>query len=425
MRPTTPARTPAQRNFRHLAAGVSSSLFALLVIALFTPTAALAAEDTQGFVYGKVTAESGTVYQGRLRWNEDEEAFWGDLFNGSKEDRPYMVEVPRRERVRDRDEIRVFGIRISSRNWGSSNRSFVARFGDIRSIEVIGGNEAILTMSSGTKYELDGGSNDLGATIYVWDDEFGEIGLDWDKIDRIDFLPTPKNLDVSVFRLHGKVVTDAGDFEGYIQWDQEECLSTDELDGESDDGDLAIAMGKIRSIERRSRRSSRVILESGRDLVLDGTNDVDDDNRGIFVEDERFGRVLVSWEAFDRVDFTGPGSSGPALDDFESGPIQGTVTDRDGKKTSGRIVYDIDESETWEMLNGEWRDVEYNIPFGLIRSVVPKTSDSSEITLKNGKVVELEGQVDVGDGNAGILIFSGDGDPVYVAWDDLERIDFE
>lgn len=403
-------------------------LLALTAAALAVPGSVLAANDTQGFLYGRVVTTSDSVYEGRLRWNGDEEAFWGDHFNASKEDRPYIDDIPRRERRReDDDSIRILGIRIGSSRWSSSGRSLVARFGDIEKIEVHRGEEATLHMKGGSKVEVDGGSNDLGSRIYVWDNEVGEVKLDWDRIKTIEFLPTPANIDVRVTRLAGKVKTDSGDFEGYIQWDKEECLSEDELDGESDDGDVSIPMGNLKSIERRSRRSSTVTFWSGREMVLDGTNDVDSDNRGIFVDDPRFGRVLVSWDAFERLDFSQPGPSGPSYDDFKpSGPLRGKVTEVGGETHSGRIVYDMDESEGWEILNGDRRDLEYNIPFSLIRSIIPESRDSSRVILKGGEEVTLEDSADVGDGNDGVLVIpDGGGEPTYVDWDDVERIDFD
>ena len=78
--------------------------------------------------------------------------------------------------------------------------------------------------------------------------------------------------------LYGKVETRGGTFEGFIQWDHDECLSTDELDGESEDGDVEIPFGRIRSIEKY-RRGSLVVLETGRELYLTGSNDVDNDNQ--------------------------------------------------------------------------------------------------------------------------------------------------
>ena len=151
-------------------------------------------------------------------------------------------------------------------------------------------------MKSGTEYEIDGGSNDIGAKINVWDPAIGKIELNWNKIDTIDFMPAPSDLPVEVRRLFGTVQTRVGEFRGFIQWDQDEGQSNDKLDGDSEDGRLKLQMGRLKSIERRSRNSSTVVLKDGRTFVLDGTNDVNSDNAGIFVEDERYGRVLVSWD---------------------------------------------------------------------------------------------------------------------------------
>lgn len=401
---------------------------ALLTAAALLPAPAAAAIGTQGFIYGRVETRSDTTYEGRLRWNGDEEAFWGDLFNAQKEERPYLDEVPEGSRRR-KETIEIFGVTIGLR-WvdDDEGRLLGLRFGDLRAIDVHRGDEATLTTKGGTEFRVEGGSNDVEAKITVWDASLGEVVLEWDKIERIEFLPAPAGLAVPVQRLQGTVKTRAGEFRGFVQWDQEECLTSDELDGETEDGDVAIQMGKIRSIARRSSRSSIVTLRDGRELVLDGTNDVNDENRGIYVEDRRYGRVLVSWDAFERVDFAAElGDSGPAYADFPPGkPLRGTVTRRDGRTLSGRIVYDLDEQETIENLNGEWDDIEYHIPFTLIAAIVPETHDSSRIELRSGQELVLEDQTDVGEGNAGLLVFTADrGSPTYVEWDDVKRVEFE
>ena len=401
---------------------------ALACAFLLTTAAALpaAAADSDGFLYGRIVTRDGNTYEGRLRW-DDEEAFWGDYFNSAKEDNPWLDLAPRRERERNRRSIEIFGVEIGAINgWddGDRGRQFVARFGDIARIEPGHGDEVLVTMKSGTKLELEGGSNDVDADIRVWDDSLGVVEVDWRRIRSIELLPTPA-LGAVPTRLHGTVKTRSGDFTGFIQWDQEECLGPDELDGETTDGDMSIAMGNIRAIERRSSKSSRVILRDGRDVVLSDTNDVDDSNRGIYVEDPRYGRVLISWEAFERVDFT-DGGSGPSYRDYPPGkPLSGTVTTLDGDKLSGRIVYDLDESETTEMLDGERRDIDYAIPFSLVAAVVPR-GDSSRVVLRTGEEIVLEGTVDVSDDNAGLLVFTaGTQQPRYVRWDDVDRVDFD
>jgi hypothetical protein len=164
----------------------------------------------------------------------------------------------------------------------------------------------------------------------------------------------------------------------------------------------------------------------GREIVLSGTSDVGRGHRGIYVDDRRYGRVLISWAAFERVDFS-PGGSGPAYGDFPPGrPLAGSVTPRAGRRLTGRLVYDLDESETTETLDAPSQGVDYTIPFGLIASIgLPGPEERARVTLHSGEVLELERTGDLGAGNAGLLVFvAGRPRPEYVPWADVEQIDF-
>jgi hypothetical protein len=383
-----------------------------------------AGSDPRGFIYGTVETSSGNSYSGIMRWGT-EEIFWDDLFHASKKDLPH-IEVQDGERRR---RITVFGITVGYRyDDASSGRLLVARFGDIKEIRVRGGDKADLLMKSGTTITVDGGSNDVGGEVTIFDDELGGVELAWKKIETITFKPTPRDIQPPAQRLYGKLKTEDGaTFEGYVQWDKQECLFTDELDGESEDGDLSIEMGRIRRISTHSRSASRVELKDGREFVLRGTNDVNSDNRGIMIEDERFGRVVVSWDAFEELEFIETGKSGRGYDAYKPGKeLRGVVTTKDGKTHSGRLIFDLDESETWEMLHGSLNDVEYVIPFEKVRSVRPDRWDASVVELVGGIELKLEDGQDVSDKNAGVAIEGDGADPeAFVAWDDVKSVTFE
>ena len=380
----------------------------------------------EGFIHGTIRTREGRTYRGLMRW-EDEEFFWDDLFNSSKEDDRFSRFLPSDERRHGR-AIKIFGFTIGY-SWDEHevSRQFIARFGDIERIEVTGKNGGDVVMKSGERYYVEGFANDVGNEIHVYDWELGRAEIRWRDIDKIEFSVTPRNAKPPAERLFGTVVTGAGTFEGFVQWDSEECLTTDELDGESEDGDMSIPMGNIESIEKRNRKGSWVELRNGRRVLLEDTNDVDHSIRGILVEDPRYGRVKISWDAFERVDFRKVAASGRGYDAYRPArPLQGTVETRDGKTHSGRIVYDLDEAETWEFLNGDSFGVEYYVPFERILSVERRGSDACLVVLHDGTELVLEGRTDVDDDNAGILVFrSDDRDPVYVPWDRVERITFE
>ena len=103
------------------------------------------------------------------------------------------------------------------------------------------------------------------------------------------------------------------------------------------DGERSLRFNTIRAIARRSPDSALVTLRDGRQIVLSGGH-LGDGNRGAYVDDSRYGRVLVSWGALENVEFT-PAGSGPAYDDFPpGGPLRGSVTTRAGRRLAGRRV---------------------------------------------------------------------------------------
>ena len=141
--------------------------------------------------------------------------------------------------------------------------------------------------------------------------------------------------------------------------------------------------------------------------------------------------MLVSWDAFERIDFSA-GGSGPAYNDFPQGrPLTGSVTTRAGRRLTGRLVYDLDESETTETLDAPSQGVDYTIPFGLIASIAPigreeRGAQRARVTLHDGEELQLERTGDLGEGNAGMLIFvDGRERPEYVQWTDIEQVDFD
>ena len=408
------------------------------------PSTAAAAEAHPSFLYGRITTYDGTTYEGRLRWGGGEEAFWDNYFNGFKDENPWATLVPL-ERLTEERPIEVFGFEISRGERPIDlGRPFMARFGDIARIEARGdGVRGVLEsgiefdpdvrviLKSGTVFDLDRlSAGDFDDGVRVWDGRRGVVDLGPSQIHTIELLPSARLGDVPD-RLHGTVHTRQGDFTGFLQWDREEAVSRDELVGHTADGALGLRFDTIRSIARHPRGSSLVTLLDGREIVLSGTRKVGHGNRGVYVDDRRYGRVLISWDAFERVDFS-PGGSGPAYGDFPPGrPLTGRVTTRAGRRLAGRLVYDLDESETTETLDAPSQGVDYTIPFSLIASLVPPGREEhgagrARVILQSGEELQLERSGDLGDGNAGMLVFvDGRESPEYVPWTDVERVDFD
>jgi hypothetical protein len=396
-----------------------------------TPSTAPTAEVNQGFLYGRVTSDDGATYEGRLRFGGDEEAFWGNYFNGFKDENPWATHAPLERLTQKRRPIGIFGFEISlGERQRDLGRPLMARFGDIARIEARS-RDLWVTLKSGTVFHLDRfAADDFADGLRVWDARRGVVDLDEWRMRSIELFPNAR-LEAAPDRLHGTVRTGHGDFTGFIQWNRKECVGPDELVGHTADGELSVRFDTIRSIARHSRDSSLVTLLDGREIVLSGTREVGRGHRGIYVDDRRYGRVLVSWDAFERLDFSA-GGSGPAYSDFPRGrPLTGSVTTRAGRRLTGRLVYDLDESETTETLDAPSRGVDYTIPFGLIASIAPvgreeRGTQRARVTLHDGEELPLERTGDLGEGNAGMLIFiDGRERPEYVQWTDVEQVDFD
>lgn len=384
------------------------------------------------YLYGTVLTIDGESYTGQLRWGK-EEATWQDLFNSSKTENPFIKYLDRDDMAQNEGKRSGWDFRALWQDRGgswsaSSNHSFALLFGDISSIEVSGGGAIRLKLRNGEVFTLRGGSNDVGAKITVLDQDFGKLEVDWRRIDRISFSQMPEKTESQLGEvLYGIVKTQKGEFEGYIQWDEDETLSEDRLDGDTPNGDMSIPFGNIKSITRGGRGSD-VVLKSGRKVYLTGSNDVDADNRGIIVKNPDWGRINISWREFESITFTEPKEKSMSYQDFPTPKrLEGKVRTREGKILKGLIVFDLDESWDTEVLDGKDGGMEYKIPFRRIKSLRPKNEDYTSVVLTNGTTLILGDSNDVSSGNDGILIFKNKDDkaPEYIAWKNVEEVTFQ
>ena len=389
-----------------------------------------AGEGQEGFLSGRVTTDAGATFEGRLRWGGDQEAFWGDYFNGVEQENPWVARAPEGELPTEDRPVEILGIEVLQREGAVDvGRLFMARFGDIAHIEGEG-TDVRVTLKSGTVFELARlDASDFDDGVRVWDAAQGVVDIAPRRIRSIELRPVGALGDLPQ-RLHGTVRTRQGDFAGFMQWNRKGSLGSDTLDGRTAEGHVSFPFDLIRAIERRGDDSSLVTLADGRELELSGTSDVGAGHRGIYLDDARFGRVLISWDAFERVDFS-PGGSGPGYADFPPGhPLAGEVTTRSGRRLAGRVVYDFDESETTDTLEAPSEGVDYTIPFGLVASIeLPAGTEDGErratVTLHDGTELRLERDGDLADDNVGLLVVGDGRRAEYLPWSDVLRIDLE
>ena len=398
-------------------------LLGLFTFGLFSPAEA----QDRGRIYGTIVTVDGDQLTGFIRWDKNEGS-WDNVLDGSKE-RPRIKDRSSRRKYRERDRKRdLFGVfRIFSR-LSSSAQSGIA-FGHIKMLEPISDNAALLTLKSGEEVEFEGGSTDIGddiREIVIEDKSEGEIELEWDDIESIEFSQAPAG-ETSVFgpRLFGTLTTRRGEeFTGYIGWDYDESFVTDVLDGYTNGRKRKIRFKQIQSIERRGSSGARVTLRDGKELRMEDSNDVDSRNNGIVVSDLALGRIIVDWDNFDILEFR-QAPDNVSYDTFDGGKkLSGTVTTDDGESFTGEIIWDADEQFTWEILDGEFRGIQYDIFFANIKSIEANRRGST-VTLKDGRELHLRNSNDIDEDNKGIYILSADGSMDKVEWDFFEKVVFD
>jgi hypothetical protein len=398
------------------------------------PVVSVAQTYDPGRLYGRVTTMDGSVYEGFIRWDQNE-GHWTDVIDANKRlPRRFFREAAqlsgRPYRDRGDDGIRVFGltIRSESDNWPQTATSAI-RFGHVTKITVLDDDFALLALRSGQEQELRRSSTDLGTSnrgIFVRETQGRETELDWNDLDFVEFLPAPEGAESPYgARLFGTVETRAGtSFTGWVTWDMDEIFGEDVLDGEDGRDDLEIAFKDIQSIERVSSNSAHVVLTSGREHDMRGTNDVNDGNRGILIGDPNLGQVTVQWDEFQRVRFMDPPQSLPYEEFAGSWRLSGTVYTADGEAFAGAIRWDNDEEWSWEMLGGDDRSIEYNVEFGAIQAIRKTSSRGADVTLWDGRTLDLRNSNDVNDDNKGIFIQTDAGETALVRWEEFERVEF-
>lgn len=386
--------------------------------------AAPASDDPRGFLHGRVETVDGQTHTGFLRWGAQEIA-WDDLFQSGKPELPH-ADNPAIPRDADQTKrVRFMGITLKfGDHHGPDTRVVAVRFGDLAAILPRGDEAATLRFKNGDELAVEGYADDVSSDIVVLDGGGEAVELDWDEVASVTFTAAPAGATRGARRLFGDVATDAGTFTGFITWDKELGLSTDLLVGEEGGERVELPLSDVVVINRIGQQRSEVTLRDGRELTLRETRHVSRGNRGVLVEDARYGKVEVPWDAFDKLDLREAPGSGPGYDEYPARDfLRGTVQTRDGASLDGRLVLDLDEAAGWEMLNGSDDDVSFDIPLHRVATIVRKGDSLCVVTLAGGEALELEEGQDVSENNAGVLVLGpGDDDARYVPWVEVTEI---
>jgi hypothetical protein len=403
----------------------------VLAIALSQAPGGNPADDR---LYGRIVTASGDVFEGFIRWDKNEGS-WDDLLNGTKEIPSENAREAARLRSGESDHsVNILGLRIS---WpfdvhptsGTSAESGI-RFGHVRSITVLDDDRALLLLRNGQEIELSQGSTDIGTDvrgIEVEDARHGVTTLEWEDVDVVEFMAAPAGVNPGAPRLYGTMEDRFGNtYTGWVSWDLDEILATDVLNGQDRRGRRReIRFGDVASIERAGSSAARVTLRNGEELLLDDSNDVDGSNRGIQLSDPELGQIQVDWDAFEALRFQ-PAPAADRYDRFDGGHrLHGTVVTDGGDRIAGEIRWDNDEEFSWEILDGRYHGIVYDVELGQVRHLRREGRRGSTVTLRDGRVLDMEESNDVSADNKGVYVTRAGGETVLVSWEDFREVTFD
>lgn len=413
-------------------------------------------------IWGRVSTTSGEAHEGLIRWDRNE-ASWADILDGSKEFTEFEYQdwwdlLHPDDRSRDR-VVEVAGYRVT---WDDDAPDFPSivesglRMGHIRRLVPVDRQEARLELRSGRELLLTGGSTDLGVDlrdILVTTAANRTHRLEWENVESVEFFPG--SMAGASPRLHGTVdMIDGPSFSGYVGWDLNGVLLSDTLTGFDPRGDRhEVLFEEIAEIRRVDDEEAELTLRSGERLRLSGHEDVSESNDGIQVSDPALGLIDLDWDEFERVRFHSPEAPATYESFHEEQRLRGTVMTSDSTEFTGWVRWDGDEEYSWELLDGRDHGVTFDVEFSNIASlerarersvsltigaqgadVETEREEWVEVTLRDGRTLELDGSNDVDAGNHGIYVLPvdaawapDDGEAVWIMirWDDFRSVHFE
>lgn len=184
-------------------------------------------------------------------------------------------------------------------------------FAEIARIAPEDRRSARVTLRSGVERILRG-TNDVDRTnrgIEVAVPGLGRAIVEWEGLEEVRFhAPDPGGVGDGASIGQGPVrgtvyARDGRVLRGAIRWGHDEEHRWEVLDGWSGDTRLAIELGAIEQVRPVGPDEAVVSLFDGRVFRLEGTDDVGEGHRGVFVKPDGRARRLVRWQDVDRVLF--------------------------------------------------------------------------------------------------------------------------
>ena len=392
------------------------------------------AANPEPVIFGTVTPASGQAVTGTIRWG-DQEQFLSDIFNGYKLT-PVGIEnmsADEKEQLLDHQpgpQAQIGGFQITFKSlFGKELEApyFNVFFGSIKKIDVA--NDIIIaTLHDGTQIISNDGSNDLSDEIYVKTLEGETKEFDLEDLKLIEFSKAPEDAKQFAEGIYGTVTSSIGTFQGRVMWDKDERTIDKALDGSDEAKEHAIKFADIVSIEKSESGDAALVgLRDQQSLLLRGTNDVNNGNRGIWIDHPDLGRVEVDWSQFEKLVIEDLDVAWQDFDDYRqlSKKLSGTVQLIDGTSIrADSLVYDMNQQSSAELLFADIEGNNRQVPLAKFKSLTRLNQQSIELLSHDDKKLVAYNDRSVTQDNNGILVTTGE-QHKYYPWAQIQAITFD
>jgi hypothetical protein len=391
------------------------------------------AANPEPVIFGTVTKPNGETITGTLRWG-DQEAFLSDIFNGRKVNNVGIEHLSEDELDRLKDQqpgpkASIGEIEITFKSFFGKDIEkpyFNIRFGDLQSLTYENNSGLFFArLHDGTTLISQQDTNDLTDEIHVLTLEGDRYEFDLDDLKSVDFQAAPENAKHFDQAIYGTITSSIGTFQGRIMWDKDERMLSEKLDGDENGTDYEIKFADIKSIERKDNKSW-VVLNDGKNLLLGGTNDVNNGNRGIWVDHPDYGRLEIHWTQFSKFEAGDVAVDWLTFNDYlqHNKPLSGEVTlNDDTVLQADEMAYDLNQQSGAELFYVEVNEANRQFPMRHIKKLVKREDQSATLTLKDGSEIVAYGERAVNRDNNGILITT-QGKHRWVEWKDIKQVTF-
>ncbi len=401
----------------------------LLFLCFFGLTSIGVSQSLQGLIFADITLKNGNTLKGQMRW-DNEQGIWDDAFNAIRSDNPIyeFLDKERAKQIKPKNKNFDFGfMQLWEDKIPDSEPTFGCRFGDIAYLKSTKNSVVLLGLKNGHTVSLDMNKNgDLDDKIYVYDQHSKRHILYFKDISIIRFRPIDKTFSsVPGTPLFANILTSMGIYTGYISWDSEEGFKNDIIDGKDKGNKIKIPFKDI-SVIKAQNDGALITMINGNNIFLNEHDDVDDGNHGITVMGQPCGNIEIEWEDFISASFITPPTPPNPYNTFKkSGILKATVSSKAGKIYKGQLIFNLNKMYEAEFLTGKSNEFQYYIPFYKIHKINPQNDKYALVILKNNVQLLLGDDSDVTDANGGVIVKSQHGKSQYIAWKNINFIDFE